>query len=90
MGFKRHPNWTVFFVWLLAVAFLNLTTYFLPIEANSNIWWLVLAITIGMVWGILAWNLRVKRRSLFNMFYVLIPFIGMFIVWGMGTKEETD
>ncbi len=83
--FKLHPNWTIFIVWLTGSIFFGLANR-LPINANSSVWWLILAIAIVMMVSVLAWSLKVKNRSLFNLFYLLIPFAGIFIVWGTDSR----
>jgi hypothetical protein len=87
--FNRHPNWTIFFSWLFATIFYNLTAL-LPISENSNLWYLILAIVILIVWGTLAWSLTVKKRSLFNLFYIFLPVFGLFIVWSMRSSEAKE
>ncbi len=60
----------------------------MPIDDYSGVWWLINTIPLLMICGVLAWSLAVKKRSLFNLFYLLIPILGMIIVWGMSDNSS--
>ncbi len=89
MWFKKHPNWTIFFSWLAAGIIMNVARYTIT-DADSSIWWVILAICILLVWGTLAWSLSVKHQSYFHLFLLLIPLIGMIIVWCLSDKSKPE
>jgi Na+/melibiose symporter-like transporter len=87
MWFQKHPNLTVFFSWISSSIILYASSYLIK-DANSQAWWFILALCVLLVWGTLAWSLRVKHRSLFNLFYFFVPALGFFIIWMMSDNSQ--
>jgi membrane protein DedA with SNARE-associated domain len=85
--FKEHPNWTVFLAWIISNVIL-LTASFTITNQNSQVWWFILAIYIVIFYSALIWSVWVKRRSMFNLFYLLIPAVGCLIVWSLSDKRK--
>jgi len=92
--FIKHLNWTVVLYWLLGFPLswffifgLSMTTTDEDIVFGA---WAIL----GIVWltgllYILVWNLKYKGRSLFNLFYLLIPFgIGFITFLCINNREQ--
>ena len=78
---QQHPNWTIFFMWIIMNALIA-TAQLLD---DIGFWVFYTTAIIGMI-ATLLWSLIVKHRSLFNIFYLLIPFVGFIIIWTLGSK----
>jgi predicted membrane protein len=76
---KRHPDWTAFIVWLL----MNGLAFWGYYKDNLTI--VITAIAVILV--SLVFNILIKKRSLFYLFLILIPYVGMFLIWALEEKR---
>ena len=86
MWLKQHPNWTIFFAWVIAIVIV-IVSLITVANVNFVIWWFILGACILLVWGTLAWSLSIKERSYCNLFFLLIPFFGWIIIWGLSNQS---
>lgn len=85
MWFEKHPNWTVIIAWVIAWVVLLIAVYI--VDPNSYMVWFIVIICLGLVYGSLVWNLKVKHRSYFNLLYLLVP-LGMIIILCLQEKQK--
>ena len=93
--FKQHLNWSLIIIWfvpaLLLIPLLNTVS-----DTNSflNIYMTVYGLAILVVSG---WVLKQKGRSLFNLFWLVLSWIGIIIILCLENRagnrvvqEETE
>jgi hypothetical protein len=89
MWFKKHLNWVIYFSWILSGIIWYISSIIINDE-NSQIWYFIGAICVLVSWGALVWTVWVKRRSWYNLFYLLIPIFGYLIIWGLSSKVKLN
>lgn len=80
--FKQHSNWTIFLMWVVMIILLATAGTL----NGAGFWFLYTVAVIGML-ATLIWSLKVKNRSVFNIFYLFIPIIGFIIIFFLGKKK---
>lgn len=96
--FRKHLNWTVVLWWLAVLLMYWILVIFvaaseeLADDVALGFWsaiYLVFAFAGAVsLWYLLVWNLRHKGRSLFNLFYLLIPWIGGIVFLYIKDREQ--
>jgi hypothetical protein len=84
MWLKKHPDLMLFLSWIVGnvVAVLAYAN-----KDNSDTFWLFFFLAIIIIIGAEAVCLVLKRRSLFNLFYNLVPYVGIFIIMSLENKN---
>lgn len=77
---KLHPDIVTLFFWLFASAM-----FYFSHNLTGYLFWVSYICVACLFLVELAWSLKVKQRSLFILFFLLIPFLGFFIVWFMDS-----
>lgn len=84
--FKNHPNWTA-----ILMMFVTTNLIFLPLSiamGNTDQFFNVAVPLYGLVLLLInGWLLKQKGRSLFNLFYLLLSWIGFVIVLCLENKK---
>jgi len=81
--FKRHLNWT-YILAILCALIINLALVLIMASAeNYELDWLLFVdypILLLAFIGVAAWVIKQKGRSLFNLFWLLLSWIGIIVI----------
>ena len=91
--FVKHLNWTVVLYWLLAIPLSWAVLIALVVLPESEdivfaMWTVFGIIWLVGSWYLLVWNLKHKGRSLFNLFYVLIPWVDGIVFQCVRNRDQ--
>jgi len=79
--FKEHLNLTFFFSWVVSNLLILWGRSIAPSDGSLAAGWLLLFLAaMVIVFGTEIWYLRQKGRSLFNLFWNLLVYIGFIII----------
>ena len=79
---NSNPNIMVLIAWIIGSILVAVSVA----SASGNLYLLSFAFIIVIC--ALGWSLKIKQHSLFNLFYLLIPFIGFIIVWATENNSK--
>lgn len=85
MWFRKHPDLMLFLAWVVG-NFLGYLAY----ASGEDSFFLFLTLAIIVVIGAEAVCLTLKHRSLFNLFYNLVPYVGVFIIMSLENKSQKE
>jgi len=101
--FKRHLNWTMGLTWLVCIPLgiisaniLRLAILWNELSSPLTVIFVIIAFICGVLfWVATIWAIKQKGRSLFHLFWLLLPF-GFIVLLVLknckikGTKFEAD
>ena len=87
---RRHLNWTlVLFYFAIFPIFFFM---FILIEATgSEDWFCIMFLDLPWivgVWYLVVWNLKHKGRSLWNLLYLFIPWVGWIVFLCVSNRDQ--
>jgi len=91
----KHLNWALVLYPLLAYIPFLIVMLFLVSAAPDNSGSITIIVLLScalVVWGwyLSVWNLKHKGRSLWNLLYLLIPWIGGIVFFCISSKDQLD
>jgi hypothetical protein len=96
MWFKKHLNWTYVFAILIAhIIYAVLIFVVLRILLSLDMYelfygsiYIAGALMMAAVWGVGAWVISQKKRSLFNLLWLLLGIIGIIIILCLHSQND--
>ena len=88
---RRHLNWgLILYGWLVIIPGYLVMFVAVGTENASLTVFSVVLFSGAVVWGwyLLVWNLKHKGRSLWNLLYLLIPWIGGIVFLCVSNREQ--
>ena len=100
---RRHLNWAlILYSWLALMPYLVVLMIGASLGSDAIMGIGVALALPAVIWGwyLMVWNLRHKGRSLWNMLYALIPWVGGIVflcvrnrdqlLWDAGVRGERE
>lgn len=86
--FRRHLNWTLVFGWVMTMWLFIMPAVFEFHFGGGDIAAIYMWLVVSMGVVITAWALKQKGRSLFNLFWLLLSWIGIVVILCMRKEAE--
>ena len=88
---RRHLNWTLLlYTWLTLLPASVVMGIGVATNSEGMLWIYMLLVWCAIIWGwyLMVWNLRHKGRRLWNLLYLLIPWVGGIVFLCISNRDQ--